>query len=98
MSDQEQHTGDRSDRLFKQTDEQERIYAPQQLPDGVDLPAETDIQGSAGVGQRERGAADVGVVPVRPDTSINQPLPVPLVRPDHNDDNEGAHDTTQGRG
>jgi hypothetical protein len=32
MSDQEQHTGDRSDRLFKQTDEQERIYAPQQMP------------------------------------------------------------------
>lgn len=87
------------DRLFKQMDEQERIYAPQQVPGGVDGPAEeVDTAGSAGAGTGQRDGADVGVVPVRPDTSINAPIPVPIIRHDHDGSNEGEQDTTQGLG
>lgn len=85
------------DRLFKQMDEQERIYAPQQVPGNVEVPAEVDDQGSAGAAAGWRDGVDVGVVPVRPDTGINAPVPVPIIRHSH-DDNEGAQDTTQGMG
>lgn len=99
MSDQTgQNATPGGDRLFKQMDEQERIYAPQQVPGGVDGPAEeVDTAGSAGVGTGQRDGADVGVVPVRPDASINAPIAVPIIRHDH-DDNAGAQDTTQGLG
>jgi len=98
MSDRaEQNDAPGGDRLFKNMDEQERIYAPQQVPGGVDVPAEVDNQGSAGTATGQRDGVDVGVVPVRPDTGINAPLPVPIIRRNH-DDNEGAQDTTQGVG
>lgn len=98
MSDRSEPS-DRSggDRLFQQMDEQERIYAPQQVPGGVAVPEEVDTEGSAGVGRGQRDHLDLGVVPVRPDASINAPVPVPIIRHDH-DDNEGSHDTTQGVG
>lgn len=98
MSDRAEHNDAAGgDRLFKQMDEQERIYAPQQVPGNIDVPAEVDDQGSAGIATGQRDGVDVGIVPVRPDTSINAPVPVPIIRHDH-DANEGAQDTTQGMG
>ena len=77
--------------LFQNLDEQERIYAPQQVPGGVDVPDEIDAGGTAGgssatVAREGSGAAIAGaegdqrtttVVPVRPDMSANTPIEVP---------------------
>ncbi|MBV9787400.1 MAG: hypothetical protein JOZ51_04470 [Chloroflexi bacterium] len=64
MSDRGSDTGDRSDRpLFKQMDEQERIYAPQQVPG--ELPQDQE---------RELGVTET-VVPGTLATGIDTPIP-----------------------
>jgi hypothetical protein len=98
MSDRPNHSDD--DQLFKKMDAQEQIYAPQQIPGGVPVPEERDVQGSAGTGREQLNEDQVGFIPVRPDPGVNSPIPVPFLHDDRDDrnDNEGAHDTTQGRG
>jgi hypothetical protein len=75
MTNQPQNTDNAP--LFQDMDEQERTYAPQEVP-GATMPAEeVDRGGTAG----QATAADAGdhepFVPVRPDTSINQPVVAP---------------------
>ena len=95
MSDQPKDPGTTGgDRLFKTMDEQEQIYAPQQLPGGVPG-AGQDTQGSVNTGLEPLDQHQVGFVPARLDPGINAPVPVPFVR--HDGDDEGR-DTTQGRG
>lgn len=92
MSDRPTHAAS-GDALFKNTDEQERIYAPQQVP-GTDLPGEErDVGGTAGqstgqaradtgdrddrVAGAEGNEATVPIVGVRPDVSAAAPMPLP---------------------
>jgi hypothetical protein len=97
MSDRPETTGaSGGDSLFKQMDEQERIYAPQEIPGGVPIPEEVD-QRPTDSGRGQDNENIVGVIPVRPEPGMHTPLPVPTVTRDR-DENEGAHDTTQGRG
>lgn len=66
MSDRAPDTGDRNDRpLFQQTDEQERIYAPQQVPGEL-----RDDQGE----ERALGVTET-VVPGTLATGIDTPIP-----------------------
>ncbi|HEY0738081.1 MAG TPA: hypothetical protein VGD69_24405 [Herpetosiphonaceae bacterium] len=66
MSDQAPDTGDRDDRpLFKNMDEQERIYAPQQVPG--DLRADQGEERALGVTET--------VVPGTLATGIDTPIP-----------------------
>ncbi|HEX6287818.1 MAG TPA: hypothetical protein VFZ66_01435 [Herpetosiphonaceae bacterium] len=96
MSDRNQNTGSSGDKpLFQNMDEQERIYAPQQVPG--EISDELDERGVGETGRGQDTADRVGVVPVRPDTGINSPVPVPIVTHER-EDNEGARDTTQGKG
>jgi hypothetical protein len=65
MSDRASNTGDRSDEpLFKQMDEQERIYAPQEMPGEPPDPGAAD---SLGVTET--------VVPGTLATGIDTPIP-----------------------
>jgi len=102
MSDQPKDTGPMGgDQLFKQMDAQEQIYAPQQVPGSVPVPEERDAQGSAGTAREQLDEGQIGILPMRPDPSTESSILVPFVS--HNDDNtnndnQGVHDTTQGRG
>lgn len=94
MSDQSRGAAN-DDQLFKNTDEQERIYAPQQVP-GATLPGEErDVGGTASQGaaqargnddERIVGAdGDSGTVPivgVRGDLSAAAPMPLPAATRD----------------
>jgi hypothetical protein len=65
MSDRAPDTGDRNDRpLFKQMDEQERIYAPQQVPGE---PPDPGREGTLGLTET--------VVPGTLSTGIDTPIP-----------------------
>ena len=95
MTDQERGSQG-SEPLFRNMDEQERIYAPQQVPGGVNVDEEVDAGGTAGSGTaataRERGGSAIAgaegdqrttpVVPVRPDLSANVPIEVPATPDD----------------
>jgi hypothetical protein len=98
MSEQRQDMGTTGgDQLFKNMDEQEQIYAPQQIPGGVPVAGERDAQGSVNTGLEPLSEHQVGFVPARLDPGINAPVPVPFVT--HDDDDTGRRDdTTQGRG
>jgi hypothetical protein len=96
MSNQSQSTAGAGDQLFQNMDEQERIFAPQQVPGAIPDPDEIDVGGTAGdntaIASRERAAdGDANddshrVVPVRPDASINQPFVAPVDLDDSRDD------------
>ncbi len=65
------------DSLFQNMDEQEQVYAPQQVP-GADMPAaEVDQGGTAGNTFADGSLPVTPVVPVRPDASINTPIVAP---------------------
>lgn len=77
MSDQPQSTDDRNDRpLFQQMDEQERIYAPQQVPGKLDDRTE-----------RTLGVTET-VVPGTLSTGIDTPIPGAKALDDDLDRNE----------
>lgn len=63
MSDRSENTGGQGGQLFKNMDEQERIYAPNQLPDEVMPAHEVDRGESAasGTGQGSDGDIDTPV-------------------------------------
>ncbi len=64
MSQQEQEPGSQNNqRLFKQMDAQEQIYAPQQVP------------GAPGDGSDDGGVRNETIVPSTPLTAIDQPIP-----------------------
>jgi hypothetical protein len=77
VSDQPTNSGD--DRLFQNADEQERIYAPQQVPGarmpGTEADADTPQGGASGDADVDTAAA--GTI-VRPSPDINTPQPAPL--------------------
>ncbi|HEX6287817.1 MAG TPA: hypothetical protein VFZ66_01430 [Herpetosiphonaceae bacterium] len=67
MSDRTQNTGSSGDRpLFQNMDEQERIYAPQQVPG--EISDELDERGA-------RAAGTEPIVPGTPTTAIDTPIP-----------------------
>lgn len=65
MSDRSESTGGQGDQLFKNMDEQERIYAPNQLPDQVMPAHEVDRGENAASGSGQGSAGDIDTpVPV----------------------------------
>jgi hypothetical protein len=69
--------------LFQEMDQQERTYAPQQVPDAVMPGEEVDQGGTAGQAGSVGATTDdtslraTPVVPVRPDPTINTPAVAP---------------------
>ena len=81
MSDQQQKTNAHdNDRLFENMDEQERLYAPEEVPGATQPPHEVDVGGTAAsntastANNQATGPAD-GVLPVAGSTN---PFPVPV--------------------
>lgn len=64
MSDRSEPTGGQGGRLFKNMDEQEQIYAPNQVPDEVMPAHEVDRGENATSGTGQGNAGDIDTTPV----------------------------------
>ena len=69
--------GNDSTPLFQNIDEQEQVYAPQQLPGAIMPGDELDRGGTAGNTAADGPLPVTPVVPVRPDASANTPIIAP---------------------
>lgn len=77
MSDQLKQDNAGEGQLFKNTDEQERIYAPQQVPGALEAGAQHDAAGGEQIAGAEGDQGTAPVVAVRPDISANTPVLLP---------------------
>lgn len=64
MSDRSETTGGQGGQLFKNMDEQEQIYAPNQLPDAVMPAHEVDRGDTAASNTAQGNAGDIDTTPV----------------------------------